>query len=404
MDVSPDKFTNRFKITNIVKVREFNEDLTKSYKDYVRIACTYQMKICGHNIFEPVFKWNILTVLVWTDIFTYLIVNAVNIWIFWGDMQSLCYCLVTYGFGFTGLARVYYVTKLSTMFYETLQIIYGFSGTFDHKTDMEEIELYKKYGVWCKRTGILSTIGFSGATVLLFLYPAIFYIAKGEKALPYGFIIPGISYTENPGYAINVMFQSTQTIFVLAGFMLILHVFFLFVMNASFQVDMIIIKIQKLDHQITAEGSCEEELEKIVKLYQNFITFMGRIETMFRIEILIDFMCFIVQNVITLYVLIGHVWTCGYIFIVMIFVLLLIPSIFGTMIEVKNDKLINAIYDIAWHEMQVKERKTVRFFLEMAQNSSMLSCGGFIPLNMILFQKTYNKIYTYLMFLRNTSA
>lgn len=114
--------------------------------------------------------------------------------------------------------------------------------------------------------------------------------------------------------------------------------------------------------------------------------------------------CIMFQNVVTLYVLVHQRWIIGYIIVFMTFILLLIPSVFGAMIEAKNNHLINEIYAISWHLLQVKKRKTLRFFLESAQNASMLSICIKPPLNMILFHKTYNRIYSYFMFLKDTSG
>lgn len=346
-----------------------------------------------------------MTAIVWIDVIIYLFINASNIWIFWGDTKLLCFCFVTYAFGFTGLIRIYTAVAYCPTFYEVFQTIYRFAKTFDRKVDLEEIELYKKYGYWCKRIGIINTIWFVIVGVLMIIYPGIIFLINGTKTLSYGFIIPGISYKENPGYAINFLYQSIQSVFVMTGFMGCLHILFLFVMNACFQVDLIIVKLQKLDRQINvdADASHEEAIIKIIQLYQDFIDYMGKIELLFSIQVFVDFVCFTFQNVVTLYVLVSQVWILGYTFEVNVFILLLIPSVFGAMIEAKNDRLINEIYAVSWYLLNVKDRKSLRFFLETAQNASMLSCGGFIPLNVVLFKKTYSRIYSYLMFLKDSS-
>lgn len=122
-----------------VKKIKVNEDLSKPYRDYVRIACATQMKIVGHNVLMPKFKWNFIAAFLWIDVIIYLFINASNIWIFWGDTKLLCFCFVTYAFGFTGLIRIYTAVAYCPTFYEVFQTIYRFAKTFDRKVDLEEI-------------------------------------------------------------------------------------------------------------------------------------------------------------------------------------------------------------------------------------------------------------------------
>lgn len=389
------------KKTNVIKI-DVNEDLTKPYKDFVRLACAMQMKIVGHYVLVPKFQWNIVTVIVWINIVTYLIINTCNIWIFWGDLQGLCFCFATFAFGITGFVRVFNAVKYTPTIYEAMNVIFDFGKMFDWKTELEEIKLYKYYGKWSKRMGIANTLVYTTLLILTCIYPGFVYLANGNKILPYGFVIPGISYTENPGYAINYVYHVFQSILVINGFLCNLHSLFLFVMNACFQVDLIVIKLQKLSVQVTSDGSYNKEFIEIMKRYQKFIVYMKKIEQIFSLQIFIDFICFTFQNVVTLFVLVQKFWIIGYFMSTFLFVLLLIPSIFGAMIEAKNDRLVNEIYGIPWHLLNVKDRKTLRFFLESAQNASMLTCAGYLPLNVILFQKTYTKIYSYLMFLKDT--
>lgn len=61
---------------------------------------TFSADLVSFNILDENFKFTPLTLTVIFDIITYMILNIYNVKMFWGDLETLCFCLVTFSFGF----------------------------------------------------------------------------------------------------------------------------------------------------------------------------------------------------------------------------------------------------------------------------------------------------------------
>ncbi|XP_063708689.1 odorant receptor 43a-like [Culicoides brevitarsis] len=384
-----------------------NLDLTKIFKDFLRIGCEYQLKISGHWIFGSEFRWNIRSIITWIDAIAFLCIGLTNIWTLRQDMKSVCYCLVTYGYGITGSLLWFNIRRHRDIFKDIFDTICRFGETLERDPDEndEEIRLYLKYGKLCKTIGIGIVLFWVISGVILVLYPVFVYFYNGSVVLPFELLIPGLSSTQNPGYFITLCYQYLQLVIAVPGYSAHLNLFFLYVMMACFQIDLMSIKLTKLNEALVKSTEIDEKIIKITKLYQDLMIYIGKLEKLFKTQTFVDFVIYTFASVMTLYVIVkfDNYWIIGYALEATIIFMLFIPSLFGTMIEVMNNRLVVRIYQVSWYLLKPRERKSFRFLLEYAQNGTMLSCGGYFPLNLVLFQSTFNRIYSYLMFLMDTS-
>lgn len=57
-------------------------------------------KIVGFDILDPAYRLNIISIIVIFDCVTYVFINAYDVKEFWGNLTQVCFCLVTWTFGF----------------------------------------------------------------------------------------------------------------------------------------------------------------------------------------------------------------------------------------------------------------------------------------------------------------
>lgn len=397
------KKSNNKVSVNIIQV---SEDYTQLYRDFIAVAITKQAGVVGVKPFDPNYHFNFLNCLVAFDIVIYVIINAYDIKLFWGPLQQVCYCIITWIFGFTGAMLLYTLMFKQPLMCMLVQRLYGFSDSFDRENDREEIEVYKKYGKLLNKLAPY-TIGFNRfCGFVATFYPIVIYLYSGKVILPYGFVIPGISYTENPGYAINYAFQSIEAYLTTTTLMeASVQICLLFIFCAFFQIDLIIIKIRKFNILLqdeTTEDKTRKRLDKlveIIKLHQNYQEYLQTLEEFYSNLSFVNLCCYTFHNVITLFVLVNQFWIVGYLLVLVLLTLIFIPCACGTLLEMKNDRLINEVYGIDWYLLNIDQRKMFAFLLHGTQNVNLLSFGGYFPMNFETFKNTYSKVYSYLMFL-----
>ena len=95
-------------------------------------------------------------------------------------------------------------------------------------------------------------------------------------------------------------------------------------------------------------------------------------------------------------------WLTGYVIIITATLQLAITCTIGTVLSVKGDELINAVYDIPWYKMSTENQKTIMFILAQTQNKVLLTFGRMAEINLDTFVDIVNMIYTVFMLLLNT--
>lgn len=382
--------------------------IPQPYHEFKSLIMTRQLAVLGCNIFDPNYRMNFNYIFLFFDMISYLSIVAYDvIFYFWGDLKSICACIVTNTYPITTMVRMCNLYWKRDLLNELLNKA---MGPETQKLDGEEQFVYQKYGVWLKKFGIYNTIFFVSCGSFGIFVPYLIFLVTGEKTLPYGFIIPGISSTQNPGYAINYAYHMFQCLCVLGGFLGPFHTFTLYVVNVCFQIESIIIKLRRLDESLryndylTQENINEKivivrpqsgshetdhraDLIEIIKLHQELKVFTDSLEEIYSFQSLIDLFGISFQLVVTLFVCTSELWVTGFLLIATVTVLLFSSSMLGVIIEIKADKLYDAIYNIAWHLLKPEERGMVVLLLVAAKNNQLLTCGGYFPLNLDTFAR-----------------
>jgi len=82
--------------------------------------------------------------------------------------------------------------------------------------------------------------------------------------LPFGFILPGISYESFPGYEINYLYHLLQIHFVAVGIASFDSLCLLYIYNGCLQVEAIILMFADLDNLLECYDSNKQRIEVII--------------------------------------------------------------------------------------------------------------------------------------------
>ncbi|XP_063708848.1 putative odorant receptor 83c [Culicoides brevitarsis] len=374
------------------------------YKNFIVPYIKTETALVGYDMFNPNYKLSFLLGFIFADVSVYLIINLIDIWIIWGcNLQTLVFCFVTWMLGWTGWMLIVTALQNIVRYNDLCTLVYEFGDMLNAKTESEEIKKYIEHSKMCKKLILMTTVLCAGGGLICNFYPIVVYFITGNKILPYGFFIPGVSMTENPGYLINYFYQIFQCYCTVLGTMnSTFHPYLFFISSAFFQVDNIIIKLHKLNKRIEAkphEDGNEDDIRKLVMLHQRFRNFLSTVDEAYNKMFFFNIVNYMLMTICTLFVMVDKMWFVGYYMFLVNFGLILLPCAIGTAIEIKNDILNNEIYDVSWYLLAPKERKIFTFFLFGVHTTDMPSCGGFLPLNINTFRLIYSKVYTLLMFL-----
>lgn len=278
----------------LFKTKSFSseEKLSKSIK-IMRILSG----IVGFDILDPNYHFNLLSFIVVFDCVTYVFINAYDVKEFWGSTTQVCFCLVTWSFGFQVRFIIQFFNQFLTFNFITLQGMIRIAIFFGKRKTLvkfvQEVNDYTiKYGNYPLTTNIVQTysshiflqiIFFTGlfavVAVLSIVYPLPVIIFKGELLLPFGFIIPGLNYTTHPGFELNYAYQFMQVVFTTAG-LGGAHMFnILFTLNGCLRLEIIMLKLREMEaslfkkEMIAPNQLHEADLTEIIQLHQDALEY-----------------------------------------------------------------------------------------------------------------------------------
>ncbi|XP_063706403.1 odorant receptor 43a-like [Culicoides brevitarsis] len=379
------------------------KNIYKNFHEYCDIYISRLLGTVGFDVLNPNFRLTPLTYFVILDTFSFLFINGYNILVLSKDIKSTCYNFLTYCFGFIMIGRIANGLINTKMFQKLRDVMFSF--TFDEDTEGEELEKYLWYG---KTSKILGSIGMTFAlvaNVLFIVPPLVIWFATGRQQLSFGLFLSVIEADSSAGFFCNYIYDTFQGLFVPQALIGYLNMNLLYVICACFQLDVLVIKLQKLDKQLRftdfGKKSKRDEICEILKLHQELNEYLAAVEELYVLESFNSILFFILGIALGLFICVKEIWVVGYLIIVPCSYMIFINSLFGVAIEIKSDTLVRTIYAIQWHLMTVEDKKLMLQFLQAAQNPVQLSYGGLFPLNLESFSKICKSIYTYLMFLRD---
>lgn len=254
------------------------------------------------------------------------------------------------------------------------------------------------------------TVGFSImiaiSVTLLAIVPIIVYFVFGKMVLTWQCYIPLIDYNSHPGFEIHVFFHGLCNYCGGTGLTAVVIFELLIFLQVCIEIDVLRARLKLLTDDIqnqTPEPNQEnitKNLKHIFESHQMLLEYIDSCEDFLTIQNLADHVIVGIQTCLGVYICLQQFWFVAFVLIVAEFVIIFLINCFGTIIEVKMEKLSYDIYDLPWYLTSVKNQKMFCYFLGNSIKTERLSLAGRVPLSLNTFVGFYKGIYSYLMILR----
>lgn len=339
--------------------------------------------LLGLDFFCSKYKfWNPLVVGIVLDVITYTLITVYCIIEFFGDLEKLVFCMVTYGFGiqvrkFQILVDVW----LCRIFQKTRHCFQGFAKLktfwFSHKKvlvfnekiiklhqtswNLKSSRVFEKYSRYCLLACKCCNHLYMSTGIFLIFNPIIVKLITGKLVLPFGFKLPFIDELSFFGYAFNVLHHILQAYITAVGYIfsdglyavIVIHIYCHFdILVQSLEELNEVIKIMPKDvdqskmireklvliiqaHQELLRFDLSLSLDKVLRKFSCSCSYIGHVEDFFRQNILVLIFSDVFQIVCSLFALVVSQWFIGMFIIVALSFQIFAISVFGTILIIK---------------------------------------------------------------------
>ncbi|XP_052898188.1 odorant receptor 43a-like [Anopheles moucheti] len=371
-------------------------------------ACEMLIKcfaVCGGERMKPGYtRRNARLIFLVTDLILYLFVNVYSIAIVWGSLMDVVFCFVTLGVAIQGLVKIEAFTcpELNDLHLYNV-------ARFKLAPRFPEVEeaLFHTAAM-CRVFIRILAVAFSIVAIAIYSYAILIPLTERKLALAFGFYLPFLDYGTPVGFAINWVYQFIQVSEGCIGLMACDSCLLFLIVNATGQMDVVIIYLRRLTELIDSNGSGENDekitdlLGEIVQKHLEHTKYVTDMDKLLKKQFFISFSCIIFELVASLAIVVRFPWYPGMAICLICTIQLFVSCALGTFLSSKNDKLVVEIYNVNWYGLSTNHQKTLKQVLLASQHPIVLS-DGFYAINLFNFVEIYKKIYSYLMVLQNVS-
>uniref|UniRef100_A0A182UAK7 Odorant receptor n=1 Tax=Anopheles melas TaxID=34690 RepID=A0A182UAK7_9DIPT len=323
-------------------------------------ACDIVIKcfvVCGGERMKPGYtRRNARLIFLVTDLILYLFVNLYSIAIVWGSLMDVVFCFVTLGIAIQGLAKIEAFTcpELNDLH------LYNVARFKAPPRFPEVDEALFHTATMCMVFIRIFAVAFSIVAIAIYSYAILMPLIEHELSLAFGFYLPFVDYRTPVGFAINWVYQSVQVLEGCIGLMACDSCLLVLIMNATGQMDVIIVYLKQLTLLIDSNhtGQHDDEIADIIKeivlKHLEHTKYMTNMDKLLKKQFFINFGCMIFELVASL------------------------------AIVVRNEKLVEEIYNVNWYGLTTKHQKTLQQILLTSQHPVVLS-DGFSPIDLFNF-------------------
>uniref|UniRef100_A0A336M437 Odorant receptor n=1 Tax=Culicoides sonorensis TaxID=179676 RepID=A0A336M437_CULSO len=355
----------------------------------------YILKIVGFGVLSDDFKFNFITYFSIFDCVTYMCINAYDIKFFKDDLIRVCFCLVTWSFGYQCTMRIIVFMFRDHEIRNLYEQVHIFVRKYQGQIKSEAI--VNKFARYIDIQTKFIAILYGNCCILTIIYPGLVYMLTKEKILPFGFIIPGISDTTQLGFILNYIHHIIQAVMTTAGLTASQLIVVMLFIGVCLKIEVLIFNLKDLgkeflENEDSNETYKEIDLSHIIQSHQDILEFVGSLESLYSLTFMVDVFSISFQIIITLMVCTKNFWIPGFIIMLCVTFMLFLDCAYGLYIEMKFDELCAAVYDFPWHLISINDRKSILFILAQTQNPPLLTFGSMAYINMATFVQVNMKL------------
>jgi hypothetical protein len=294
------------------------------------------------------------------------------------------FCLVTLGNGIQGGSKLITFIVGKNKIIELTKIGDNFLK-YATESDLSKNSILNWMNICYVMTKSITNLFFS-LSVLVFLYPVIFYLIFGESILHFGFVIPGIDATTIHGYLINFCHHTLQIYIVCFALVLTLCLNIIFISLALLQYNALINQLSLLDDEIQKSSLNQTIIDKmisqIIEQHTELLKYLKLFNEIFSIYYFVEISSIAFQKTVTLFTLsINMSFFAGYPILLADVFQIFAPCLLGTILELQSENFLKSINEISWTKMPVKQQKSLHFIILASQKRQHIA-SGFFKLNL----------------------
>uniref|UniRef100_A0A182LZM3 Odorant receptor n=1 Tax=Anopheles culicifacies TaxID=139723 RepID=A0A182LZM3_9DIPT len=345
--------------------------------------------LVGIDVFSENFSpANLHLRLVLLNTFVFFWINLYNLSTTYGNLVEFMYCLETLLYVGIACIKIHVFVKHKSLIMKLHKFMVRFFERYHGDPEQDALLVRTLQNTYL----LVTLFGFCScaAAVLMFLY-SLFWSIAVEYALPLGFFIPNVGMDYLKGFALNFAFQLFESSLMVAGIISSECAFFMFLLNACLQVDMLRLELERLgglgasntDGRHT--GEIRTRIQAIIEHHIEHLDYSKSMCNLFELHFFIVFGCIFCQLVSIVVVVVAVPdWYPGYFLFAMLTVQLFFSCALGQNFNIKCDELTVAIYNVPWYNMEVCDQKAIKLLLLASQHPGRLSYG-FGTVNMRAF-------------------
>ncbi|XP_055605509.1 putative odorant receptor 83c [Uranotaenia lowii] len=369
------------------------------FRDLARRMATF----VGADVIAENYRPNYRSWMSLTATTTYMVTIPYTIWYYYPDYIFILQSLAIIGIGVQGFFKFYSALVHRKFFQGRIKYLEDFHRQQTNHPWNRIIlrDLMRNsflVGKFLIATYLSAAFGFA-------LYPIYIYVVYGERVLPLTALLPGINADSHTGYFLTLGFQLFVLGLGLSGMSAADLAILLFVVNLAALVDVFKGSLQELNVLLEAPIRDEQAIRKktrdIFLEHGSIENYESELDERYFFINFIQIVSAVSCMSISLFLCYTTNYLPGYAFLVGAFFQLLEFCLLGTIFTVKNNHMIDAIYDVKWYLLPLKERREWNFLLHKSQNAIDLTVGGFSKLNLETFVAIINTIYQYFAILIN---
>ncbi|KAL1397683.1 hypothetical protein pipiens_009578 [Culex pipiens pipiens] len=241
------------------------------------------------------------------------------------------------------------------------------------------------------------------SAIVVVAMPVVLWLVLAKKTLMFVFFVPGFDETTTEGFLLHVALHAFMMPAAFCGYTAQECLFLAFFMPVAACVDAFGNEVEELNSMLKLEErddrAIRDQLNRIVKLHQLLNEYEAMLEKLYSLMFLNKVGLIYLGIISAIVVILKSNDRMAYIFFALQFEQLTQSCLMGTIVTVKNDQLMDHLYDINWYQLTPDQAKDLRFILHRAQSPTSVTIGKYAPLNLESYKRIVKSIYTYVMIL-----
>ncbi|KAL9708182.1 hypothetical protein quinque_011700 [Culex quinquefasciatus] len=322
----------------------------------------------GADIFVEHFRWTFQTYVSFFSLVLFAVNLIYTVTVHWGEWYAVMDTLSISGIGFQGMIKMW--SGLSNVeFFRKKRADLRSMHARNGRHPENNYVLLKNVLVILYIFRFFS-VSYSVAGLFLFVIPGYMLMVRNEEVLLFALEIPTVDPLTHTGYVVTMGYQVFMVFLAIAGILAADMGIMIIVLHIVGIVDVFRNTMNELD-QLLEDPDCEddeihEKVTEICMMHKEIIGYEEELnEHYFFTVFLLEF--------------------CA----------------LGTSLTLKNDHIVDAIYNTKWYLLCPSDQKKLQFMLHRSQNAVEMTIRGLALLNMETFVEIIKTIYSYFMMLRS---